>query len=243
MFRHRHAVSDSLTPQDYVGLVLVYLIIGLSLAVALYLEKKGSDRDTRKVVHIGVGLFVFVWWIFTENWIMLVFFTVPFMIILFVAMLKDNAISNSKIGDIANNKGHKTGLFLYAVSITIMVLFFWDHWTAATIGIVAMTWGDGFASIVGKRYGKHKILNGKSLEGSIGVFVATAVMTAVIMLYYSFLITSGYFAGDATAIIPFWGVAIIAGLIATVLEAICPGQYDNIVIPVVVAVAMVLLGL
>ena len=224
--------------------MLVYAIIAVSLATALILEKRGSKADTRKIVHIGVGFFVFVWWVFSENWIMLVFFTVPFAIILFIAMLKDNAISNSKIGDIANNKGHKTGLFLYAVSITILVAFFWDHWTAATIGVVAMTWGDGIGSVVGKRFGRHKTFNGKSLEGSLGVFAATAVMTAVVLLFYGFLITSGYYpAGDATAVVPFWAVSLIAGLLATVLEAVCPGQYDNIVMPIVVALAMVLLGL
>lgn len=239
-----HSVSDSLTPQDYIGLVLVYAIIGISLAVALALDRRGSSVDSRKVVHIGVGTFVFVWWIFSENWIMLVFFTLPFAVLLFIAMLKDNAVSNSKIGDLANNKGHKTGLFLYAVSITILVAFFFDHWTAATIGIVAMTWGDGLGSVVGKRFGKHPTLNGKSLEGSIGVFVGTAVMAIVIMLFYGWLTVSGFYpGGDSIAIVPIWAVAVIAGFIATVLEAICPGQYDNIVIPIVVAVAMVLLGL
>ena len=73
--------------QDCVALVLVYLIIAASLGISMYLEKKGSAVDTRKVVHIGVGNFVFVWWMFTENWIMLAFFTVPFAIVLFLAML------------------------------------------------------------------------------------------------------------------------------------------------------------
>lgn len=224
--------------------MLVYAIIVISLVTALVLEKRGSKADTRKIVHIGVGFFVFVWWMFTENWIMLVFFTIPFAIILFIAMLHGNAISESKIGDISNKMGHRTGLFLYAVSITILVAFFWDHWTAATIGVVAMTWGDGLGSVIGKKFGRHKLINGKSLEGSLGVFVATAVMTAAIMLFYGFLTTAGYYpGGDSVAIVPIWAVSIIAGLLATVLEAVCPGQYDNIVMPLVVAVAMVLLGL
>lgn len=107
-----------------------------------------------------------------------------------------------------------------------------------------MTWGDGLGSVIGKKFGRHKLINGKSLEGSLGVFVATAVMTAAIMLFYGFLTTAGYYpGGDSVAIVPIWAVSIIAGLLATVLEAVCPGQYDNIVMPLVVAVAMVLLGL
>ena len=139
-----------MTPQDLVGLALVYAIIASSLAVALVMERRGTGGDARKVVHVGVGFFVLVWWMFSENWIMLVFFTVPFAVLLFIAMFRGNAVSESKLGDLANNKGHRTGLFLYAVTITILVAFFWDHWTAATIGVVAMTFGDGFGSIVGR---------------------------------------------------------------------------------------------
>ena len=40
--------------QDVMGLVLVYAIIAVSLAVAMILERRG-DRNVRKVVHIGVG--------------------------------------------------------------------------------------------------------------------------------------------------------------------------------------------
>ena len=222
----------------------MYAIIASSLAVALVMERRGTGGDARKVVHVGVGFFVLVWWMFSENWIMLVFFTVPFAVLLFIAMFRGNAVSESKLGDLANNKGHRTGLFLYAVTITILVAFFWDHWTAATIGVVAMTFGDGFGSIVGRRYGRHRILNGKSLEGSLAVFAATALAAAFIILYYGWLTSSGFYpAGDSAAIVPFWAAAVIAGLIAMVLEAVCPGQYDNIVTPLVVALAMVALGM
>ncbi len=173
-----------MTSQDIIGLLLVYFIIGLSLAAAFALDRRGSSVDSRKVVHMGVGLFVFVWWMFSENWIMLIFFAVPFGIVLFTAMLRDNVVSNSRLGDLANRKGHSTGMFLYVVSIGILVTFFWDYWTAATIGIVAMTWGDGMGGVVGKRFGRHLTVNDKSLEGSIGVFAGTAVMVAVIVLFY-----------------------------------------------------------
>lgn len=233
-----------MTPQDLVGLALVYAIIASSLAVALVMERRGTGGDARKVVHIGVGLFVLVWWMFSENWIMLVFFTVPFAVLLFIAMFRGNAVSESRLGDLANNKGHRTGLFFYAVTITILVAFFWDHWTAATIGVVAMTFGDGFGSIVGRRYGRHRILNGKSLEGSLAVFAATALAAAFIILYYGWLTASGFYpAGGSVASVPFWAAAVIAGSISMVLEAVCPGQYDNIVTPLAVALAMIALGL
>jgi phytol kinase len=229
--------------QDYVALFLVYLIIAASLGLSMYLERKGSAADTRKVVHIGVGNFVFVWWMFTEGWIMLAFFTVPFAIILFLAMLKDNVVSRSKLGELSN-KGHKTGLFFYAITITILVILCPDHWTAASIGIVAMTYGDGFGSIIGKRFGKHKTFNGKSLEGSLGVFALTAAMSAVVILFYGFLASSGWYpAGAYDAMVPAWAACLAAGALASVIEAVSKGFFDNLAVPLLVTLAMVLLGM
>jgi dolichol kinase len=40
-----------------------------------------------------------------------------------------------------------------------------------------------------------------------------------------------------------WAAALLAGAIASVLEAVCPGEVDNLAIPIVVAVAMVAIGM
>ena len=230
--------------QDYIGLILVYGLIAISLAIGLYLDRRGSSLDVRKIIHIGVGNFIFIWWMFTEGWVMLAFFTIPFAILLFIAMLKDNIISESDLGRI-NKKGHKTGLFLYAVSISLMILLFSDHWVAATFGIVAMTYGDGFGCVIGKRFGKHPGFNGKTLEGSLAVFIFTTVVCMVILALYSFLSSEMVlgFSADCTAIVPGFVACIIAGLVATIVEAVCHGAYDNIAIPMSVALVMVLLGL
>lgn len=201
--------------QNIVGLVLVYAIIVASLGLSLLAERRGADDNiVRKIVHVGVGFFVFVWWVFTENWIMAVFFTVPFAVILFLAMFKGNAVNSSKIGELSTEKGHRWGLFLYVVTINIMVFFFFDHWTAASIGIAAMTFGDAFGSIIGRRFGRHSILNGKSLEGSLAVFAATVVMALVIMLFYGYLADAGLFSGSVSPSAGIFAAAVAAGAIA-----------------------------
>ena len=206
------------------------------------------DWDNREVIHIGVGAFIYIWWAFTENWIMLAFFAIPFAIILFFAMFPGNPISDSKLGEVTNDMGHRYGLFLYVVSICIMVAFFFDHWIAATIAIVAMTRGDGFGSIIGKKYGKHKLIHGKSLEGSIGVFAFTAAISMFVIMLYGFLYTTlpdyGILVNAATVgIVSAIGCSLLAGTIATVVEAVAPGDFDNLLISLCVAVPLVLLGL
>ena len=245
-----------MTTNDIIGLVLAYGLIVAALVVSLIVEKKCPNIDNRKVVHIGVGNFVFVWWMFTESWVMLAFFTVPFAIILFLAMFRGNAIGESKLGELTR-QGHNTGLFLYAITITVLVLFFFrdgwlssifpdagrEHWLAASIAIMAMTYGDGFGSVVGKRFGKHKTINGKSLEGSIGVFAAATIMSFVVLGFYTFLCTNGYCTLDYETSISFWILPPVVGLITAVTEMVCPGEYDNIFIPILTALASVLMGL
>ena len=249
-----------MTTNDIIGLVLVYALIVAALLLSLIVERKMPNIDPRKVVHIGVGNFVFVWWMFTQSWVMLVFFTVPFAIILFIAMFRGNAISESKLGELTR-KGHNTGLFLYAITITVLVVFFFrdgllysilpdlgrEHWLAASIAIMAMTYGDGFGSVVGRRIGKHKIIHGKSLEGSIGVFCATTVMACVMFALFS-AINGLTFNGityffDTEGLIPWFLIAPIAGLLSAVLEALCNGDYDNFVNPIIIGLILVALGL
>ena len=233
--------------QDIVALILVYLVIVAALLLSQYVQKHNINWDSRKIVHIGVGAFIYIWWAFTENWIMLVFFAIPFEIVLFLAMFPGNPVSDSKLGELTNDMGHRYGLFLYVMSIIILVAFFFDHWVAATIGIVAMTRGDGFGSVIGKRYGRHKLFHGKSVEGSLGVFAATTIISFFVIMFYGFLYTSlpSDIAVNAmtVGVVAAIGYSILSGAIASVVEAIAPGDFDNLLIPMCVVIPLVLLGL
>lgn len=230
--------------QDVVGLVLVYAVIGCTLVAALCCRRRHPGIDARKVIHAGVGMFVFVWWIFTEEWIMLVFFTVPFAFVVLLAMFDGNPVSKTDLGAISNDMGHRIGLFVYVLSINLLVLLFFDgHWTAATIGAVAMTFGDSAGSAIGRRFGNRRILNGKSLEGTMAVFAVTAAVSFIVLTLYSYLNGAGLYGGDVSGILPSWAMCLVAGLVACLSELLCPGQYDNLSNSMTVAVAMVLLGL
>lgn len=237
---------DDAIVRNAVGLLLVYAIIAVSLVLYLVISKKNLPLDGRKVVHIGVGNFIFVWWLFSESWIMLVFFTVPFAILLFMAMFDNNPVGKSKLGQISG-EGHKPGLFFYAISITVLVIVFWigDHILAASLAVVGMTYGDGFGSIIGKKYGKHKTIHGKSVEGAIAVFVATFVVSAIVIAFYAFLFTNGYYSSNVlnTVLVPWWVLALVAALIASATETLCDGDYDNLAIPILIVGAMIALGL
>ncbi|MDR2101691.1 MAG: phosphatidate cytidylyltransferase [Treponema sp.] len=87
---------------------------------------------------------------------------------------------------------------------------------AASIAIYALAFGDGFASLIGKLFGRLRpaFLGDKSLEGSLACFTAI------------------FFA--AYGVSPNYRVAFWAALTGTLMEALPLGDYDNIILPVTV---------
>jgi dolichol kinase len=87
---------------------------------------------------------------------------------------------------------------------------------AASIAIYALAFGDGFASLIGKFFGRRRpvFLHGKSIEGSLACF------TAVFIAAYK--------------VLPDIHVALIAALTATAVEALPLDDYDNLAMPVIV---------
>jgi dolichol kinase len=90
---------------------------------------------------------------------------------------------------------------------------------AASIAIYAMAFGDGFASLAGKFFGRIRpaFLSGKSVEGSLACFSA--------VFFTAFRVSSSY------------RVAVSAALTAMLTEALPLEDYDNIVLPLTVGLA------
>ena len=90
----------------------------------------------------------------------------------------------------------------------------------ASIAIYALAFGDGFASLVGKFFGKQRpaFLLGKSIEGCLACFTAVLV--------------SAYAVSGNTRI------AIVAAFTAMVVEALPLEDYDNLALPVTVGLAV-----
>jgi dolichol kinase len=88
---------------------------------------------------------------------------------------------------------------------------------AACIGIYALAFGDGFAALIGKPFGKNRpaFLFGKSVEGSMACFTAVFISAWLVSQNYT--------------------VSLVAAFTATFVEALPLEDYDNIALPLVVA--------
>jgi len=91
---------------------------------------------------------------------------------------------------------------------------------AASIAIYALAFGDGFASLVGKVFGKIRpaFLMGKSVEGSLACFLA--------VFYFAYKISGSIV------------VALLSAITATLLEVLPLKDYDNILMPIGVGFAV-----
>lgn len=67
----------------------------------------------------------------------------------------------------------------YALSLFLLTWF--NVFTASLIALVVLGVGDPAAAIIGRRYGRTKLVNGRSLEGSLA-FVAVGGTTAFVVL-------------------------------------------------------------
>lgn len=211
-------------PTDLEPTVAAYLYVFAILGAAEALRRRldyGPDF-TRKLVHISVGMWVFpsLYWFTSPGWAIIP--PLSFVIINYLSYRFDlfKAMESDK---------SSLGTVYFPISLAILILAYWDRGYVVAAGMMAMTWGDALAAIIGRRWGRHRYrLAGatKSLEGTATMFAASA---AAILL--TLLATSPLPAGIAA------GYALGLGLLAAVVEAVSPWGTDNLTVPLLTALA------
>lgn len=229
---------------DLIGLAGVYIYVAIIVILAAKLKFIRTAKLHRKFVHIMIGNIVFIWWVFDSNYVMAFLAAAPFIPLLLLASpyshfskLKDSFLGRT------TEESHDLGLVYYAISWTILAFFFFDLRLIASVAIVAMAYGDGMGGLIGKRFGKHKILGPKTLEGTLAVFFATLVTSTVVILFYQWLDVQGLLYTN----LPIVGLgmvlvyALIVAIFVAVVELLTPGAFDNLVIPLGTALLLFLI--
>ena len=112
----------------------------------------------------------------------------------------------------------------YAIAILLTLLTFPK--TIALIAIYTLAIADPLSALVGITWGRRRIVEGKSLEGSAAFFVATAAITALV-LGLTTIVARGPIAAAALAI----------GLAGAIFEMLPLRLDDNLTIPLFVGFA------
>lgn len=202
----------------HVGIIALALGAIVLLAETLHRRVSKNTELARKVVHIGSGnVILFAWWLQIPAWIGIAASIIASIIALlsyYIPFLPG-----------INSVGRKSlGTFFYAISIGILIAWFWpiQQFQYAAIGILVMTWGDGLAGLIGQNFGKHPYeIWGikKSWEGSLTMALTSYVVSSSILFAVQ---------GNVWQT---WLIPVAIALFATGLEAFSKLGIDNLTVP------------
>ncbi|MCL5998777.1 MAG: phosphatidate cytidylyltransferase [Chloroflexi bacterium] len=209
---------------DYLAVLISFIYVFAVLATAEGLRrvfKFNAEPDdqafTRKFVHIGVGMWA---WgtaaLFQNKWFAIIPPT-TFVIINYISYRR------GLFQSIESNDKRNLGTVYFPIAFVATILLFFDFKRfLVPLVLMPMTWGDAFAAVIGKRYGRHTyhiLGTTRSLEGSV-----TMLGISFLSIFISALLTNSPVS-----------VAFVTGLsvatLATLAEAISPWGLDNLLVP------------
>jgi len=225
---------------DLVGLVASYVYaFGLLFVVEAIGARLGwPQRVTRKLTHIGAGMWIWGLFALFDHW---TWGVVPFatFIVLNWVFYRKQAFKSM------DSEESSPGTIYFSLSITILLIWLWrtggasDRAPIAAAAIMAMTWGDAMASLVGQTWGRHTYTvfgHTRSWEGSAAMAAATfAAVSAVLLLMPGSALSPA-------SIAPAPGVALALALlttaVATAAEAVSPAGTDNLSVPLLAGLVL-----
>ncbi len=228
-----------MTSRDMVGLLASYGYAGglLALGEALRRVAGVSGELTRKLIHIGAGMWVFG--------VLALFDTWQWGVVPFASFVPINyLIYRYRLLGAMDDVPESPGTAYFALSVTLLFALLWrpegpaDRAPVAAAGVMAMTWGDALAALVGRRWGRlrYRVIGGeRSLEGSAAMFAAStvAILLTLVLLPGSRLAPFAPPVGAGGAL----AAALVGAAAATAAEAVSPRGTDNLSAPVIAAVA------
>ena len=107
----------------------------------------------------------------------------------------------------------------FTLGVILSTILFYSFDKLILVGaILALTFGDGFSTIIGKTFGKRKTTDGKTIEGTIGGIIAA---TIALSLFFNF------------------EIALATAIFAMLAEYIPIN--DNYTIPIVTGIVLIFL--
>jgi phytol kinase len=194
-----------------IGGVTAWLALVLTIAGVVAQRTTVAPETVRKIVHIGTGnVILLAWWWRVPTWM-----GIGAAILAAIVTLISYRVPLLPGIDSVNRRS--AGTFFYAVSIGILMAWFWPHahYQYTVLGILIMVWGDGLAAVVGQRWGKHPY----ALLGIHKTWEGSLTMAGV----------AGLVAGCVLGWTPL--VLVVAG-VAAVLEIFSYYGLDNLTVPV-----------
>jgi phytol kinase len=220
--------------------LLVATFITLAAAISWlrlidYFAHRGwvTGQIGRKIIHIGTGpIFVICWMLFPESvWSRYLAAIIPSLISIQFFLVGMGIIKDPAAVDAMTRWGDRKeilrGPLLYGIAFVVLTVIYWKDSPIGITALMLLSGGDGFADIIGKKFGTNKLAwsKNKSWAGSIAMFVGGVGFTYLILLLF---IQMGVFqfSIDSTFL-----PLLIIGIICTAIESLPIEEYDNLTVP------------
>lgn len=200
-------------------LASLYVFAVIGVAEALRHWRQWESAYTRKVVHIGVGMLIWLVPILFETWQPFVLTCAAFSIMTFL----DNRYHFFK--SMARPAGSTNwGTFYFPLAAAIVVWWFWEQPAFLVAAMMPLTWGDGMAEVVGRKFGRnhYTIFNHtRSFEGSTAYILFGLIFTFLALIIFT---------PPALTVTTAFTIALVVILITSVIEAVSIAGLDNLTI-------------
>lgn len=207
------------------GYLFTYLYLIFILVFTYFLSGKLNIRKkiTRKVTHILVTFCVVIMFYYFKYSIHMIIPPITFIILNYISY-KRNIFKGME-------DGNSLGTVYYPISVFIMSLLTYlnnDLAPAYAIGLFSMGLGDGFAPLVAGYLKSRKIINNKTIIGSLTVLI----ISSLVALFFSY-----YFRLDYNLL-----KILIIGISASLIELIGIKGLDNLYLPLGIFLIVIILG-
>jgi len=210
--------------RDGLALVASYVYVFLILAIGEALRRlRIPVTITRKVVHIGVGMWVVgTVLLFEERWAAII---PPLTFVVINALSYRRQIFRS----METQDRQNLGTVYFPLAFAIVIAVFWAKPAVVVAGLMPMVWGDPLAAVVGRRTGRHPY----TLAGFTKSWEGTLTMAVVSTLAVGLALAAWGLDGAMMA-----GAAIATGLVAALVEGISVFGLDNLTVPLASAILL-----
>ena len=197
------------------GFILIYIFIIFLISIIYKRLYPNNKEVIRKIIHIGIGPLIPLAQFLNIDQTFALYFTGLISLLTFINY-------QSKLFPTIEDINRKSyGTLFYCLSLFILIYLYWNKDpTSLIVGFFIMTFGDGFAGLIGKNFQSRSwtfFNQKKSLFGTLTMFI-----TSLIVVF-----SLSYFQGYSLNI----NVFTIA-LISTVLEQCSIFGIDNFIVPI-----------
>ena len=196
-------------------LILIYIVFIFLISIIFKNYNPDNKEALRKIIHIGIGPLIPIAKFLDIDQTSALYFTGIVSLLTFLNY-------KSKLFPTIEDVDRKSyGTLFYCLSLFILIYLYWDKDPTSLIaGFFIMTFGDGFAGLIGKQFNSRSwnyLNQKKSLLGTMTMFFTSLIVVFSLSYFnkYSFNINF-----------------LTIALISTVLEQFSLFGIDNFIVPI-----------